>query len=165
MLYCPQILQSDWLELTGSITSVLKNCIGFLLNIAQCLKQPYLFTCFFILVFPRYFAPYLSSNSSSYSTRQSQSSGNYLVAKVLPFYSKFCQTGCYSFVFDTPNTWNAFPDEIFAPSSLATFTKQLTIYNPWHTNLNINSPLAFSVVPDLFSVPGYQNWLTVLELL
>ena len=34
-----------------SITSVLRNCIGFLLNSAQCLRQPHLFISFFTQVF------------------------------------------------------------------------------------------------------------------
>ena len=57
--------------------------------------------------FPRYFAPYLSSYSSSYNTRRSQSN---------------------SFAFDAPTVWNALPDEIRASPSLASFRKQLKAY-------------------------------------
>ena len=38
----------------------LRNCIDFLLNIAQCLKQPPLFTSFFTLVFPSIFFIHIS---------------------------------------------------------------------------------------------------------
>ena len=43
--------------------------------------------------FHEYFAPYLSSSSSSYSTRCIQSVGDFLW-KVPPFYSKVCQIVC-----------------------------------------------------------------------
>ena len=79
--------------------------------------------------FPRYLAPYHSSCSSSYSTRRSQSGGNFLV--ILKFYSsvhKSVKQFGNSFAFDTPTVWNALPDEIHASPSLASFRKQLKTF-------------------------------------
>ena len=79
--------------------------------------------------FPRYFAPYLSSYSSSYNTRCSQSGGNFLVIpKFCPSVHKFVKQFGNSFAFDAPTVWNALPDEIRASSSLASFRKQLKTY-------------------------------------
>ena len=76
--------------------------------------------------FPRYFAPYLCSNTSSYSTRHSQSDGNFLVIQnFYPSVHKSVKQFGNSFAFDAPTVWNALPDEIHASSSLAYFRKQL----------------------------------------
>ena len=79
--------------------------------------------------FPRYFAPYLSSDSRSYSTRCSQSGGNFLVIpKFCPSVHKSVKQIVNSFAFDAPTVWNALPDEIRASPSLASFRKQLKTY-------------------------------------
>ena len=39
------------------------------------------------------------------------------------------------------------------------------ISSPMHTHISLNIFLAFSVVLDPFSVPGYSNWLTITVLL
>ena len=57
----------------------LRHCIGFLLNLAQSLKQPPLFASFFTLVFPSLLLHISLPDSSSYSTKHSQSGGNFLV--------------------------------------------------------------------------------------
>ena len=76
--------------------------------------------------FPRYFAPYLSFYSSSYSTRHSQSGGNFLVIpKFCPSVHKSVKQFGNSFAFDAPTVWNALPDEICASSSLASFRRHL----------------------------------------
>ena len=105
----------------------LRNCTGFLLNITQFLKQPHLFTSFFHYNgFPKYFAPYISSYSRSYSTRHSQSGGKFLVIrKFQPSIHKSVKQLDYSFAFDAPTVWNALPDEIRASPS---FRKQLKTY-------------------------------------
>ena len=99
-----------------SITPVLKNWLpveqGTVFKTAT-LVYKYLHTgC------TRYFAPYLSSYSSSYSTRCSQSGGNFLVIpKLCPSVESIKQFD-HSFAFDAPTVWNALPDEICASPSL-----------------------------------------------
>ena len=79
--------------------------------------------------FNRYFAPNLSSYSSSYHTRHSQSGGNYLVIpKCYPAVHKSFKQFGKSFAFNAPTIWNALPDEIFAMPSLASFRKHLKTY-------------------------------------
>ena len=77
--------------------------------------------------FPRYFAPYLSSYSSYYSTRRSQSSG--IISSIFLSFqtstSLFIYLFCNSFTFDALTIWNAFSDEIWASPSLVSFRKQL----------------------------------------
>ena len=76
--------------------------------------------------FPRYFAPYFSAYSSSYSTRRSQSGGNFLaIPKFYPSVHTSVKQSGNSFAFDAPIVWNALPDEIRAPPSLASFRQQL----------------------------------------
>ena len=107
--------------------------------------------------FPRYFAPYLSSCSSSYSTRRSQSGGNFLVIPkfYLSVHKSVKQFG-NNFASDAPTVWNALPDEIRASPSLASFRKQLkSICTPKHTHLSLDHPLVFSVVLDASYVSGY----------
>ena len=79
--------------------------------------------------FPRYFAAHLSSCSSSYSTRCSQSGGNFLVIPkfCLSVHKSVKQFG-NSFAFDAPTVWNALPDQIRTSPSLASFRKQLKTY-------------------------------------
>ena len=72
--------------------------------------------------FPRYFAPYLLSYSSSYRTRRSQSGGNFLVIpKCYPSVHQSVKQFGNSFAFDAPTVWNALPEEIRASPSLASF--------------------------------------------
>ena len=53
--------------------------------------------------FPKYFTPYLSSYSSSYTTRRSQSGGNFLVIpKFYPSIHKSVKQFDSSFAFDAP---------------------------------------------------------------
>ena len=83
-----------------SITPVLKKLHCFLLNIAQSLKQIYKFLH---TGFPKYFAPYISSYSRPYSTRRSQSGGNFLVIpKFQPSVHNSLKQFGYSFAFDAP---------------------------------------------------------------
>ena len=79
--------------------------------------------------FPKYFAPYIFSYSSSYSTRRSQSGGNFLVIpKFQPSVHKSVKQFGYSFAFNAPTVWNALPEEIHASLSLASFRKCLKTY-------------------------------------
>ena len=79
--------------------------------------------------FPRYFSPHLSSYSSSYSTRRSESGGNFLVIpKFCPSVHKSVKQFGNSFAFDAPTVWNTLPDVIRASPSLASFRKQLKTY-------------------------------------
>ena len=79
--------------------------------------------------FPRYFARNLSSYSSSYSTRHSQSGSNFLVIiKFCPSVHKSVKQFGNCFAFHAPTVWNALPDEIRASPSLAFFRKQLKSY-------------------------------------
>ena len=79
--------------------------------------------------FPRYFSPHLSSYSSSYSTRRSESGGNFLVIpKFCPSVHKSVKQFGNSFAFDAPTVWKTLPDVIRASPSLASFRKQLKTY-------------------------------------
>ena len=79
--------------------------------------------------FPRYFAPYISCYSCSYSTRRNQSGGNFLVfPKFCPSVHKSVKQFGNSFAFDAPTMWNTLPDEIGVSPSLASFIKQLKTY-------------------------------------
>ena len=79
--------------------------------------------------FPRYFSPHLSSYSSSYSTRRSESGGNFLVIpKFCPSVHKSVKQFGNSFAFDAPTVWNTLPGVIRASPSLASFRKQLKTY-------------------------------------
>ena len=65
--------------------------------------------------FLKYFAPCISSYSISYSTRRSQSGGNFLaIPKFQPSVHKSIKEFGYSFAFDAPTVWNALPEEIHA---------------------------------------------------
>ena len=65
----------------------------------------------------------------SYSTRHSQSGGNFLVIpKFYPSIHKSVKQFGYSFSSDAPTVWNALPDEIHESPSLASFRKQLKTY-------------------------------------
>ena len=107
--------------------------------------------------FPRYFGPYLSSYSSFYSTRCSQSGYNFLVIlKFYPSVHKSVKQFGNSFAFDAPTVWNALPDEIRASPSLALSESNLKpTCTPKHIHPSLDHPLAFSVVLDPSSVSGY----------
>ena len=112
-----------------SITHVLKNCIVYWLNITQCLRKPHLSTSFFTQVFIGILLHIFLLQSSSYSTRRSQSGGNFLVIpKYHPSVYKSVKQFGNSFAFDAPTIWNALPDDICASPSLASFGKQLKTY-------------------------------------
>ena len=65
--------------------------------------------------FPKYFILCLSSYSSSYSTRRSQSGGNFIVSpKFYPSTHKSVTYFGHSVAFDAPTFKDAFPDEINA---------------------------------------------------
>ena len=110
-----------------SITPVLKKL--YWLPVEQCMvfKTATFVYKFLHTGFPKHFA--LSSYTSSYSTRRSQSGGNFLVIpKFYPSVHKSIKHCGYSFAFDVPTVWNALPDEICASPSLASFRKQLKTY-------------------------------------
>ena len=112
-----------------SITPVLKKLHW--LPVEQCMlfKTATLVYKFLHTNFPRYFAPYLASYTSSYSTRCNQSGGNFLVIpKFYPSVHKSIKQFGYSFTFDAGTVWNALPDEIRASPSLVSFRKQLKTY-------------------------------------
>ena len=112
-----------------SITPVLKKLHW--LPVEQCtvFKTATLVHKFLHTGLPRYFAPYLSSYSRSYSTRHSQSGGNFLVIpKLYPSVHKSVKQFGNSFAFDAPTVWNALPDVIRASPSLASFRNQLKTY-------------------------------------
>ena len=112
-----------------SITSVLKKLHWLPVEQHTVFKTATLIYKYLHTGFPRYFAPCLSSYSSSYSTRRSQSGGNSLVIpKFCPSVHKSVKQFGNSFAFDAPTLWNALPDEIRASSSLAFFRKQLKTY-------------------------------------
>ena len=112
-----------------SITPVLKKLHWLPVEQHIMFKTATLVYKFLHTGFPRYFAPYLLSYSSSYCTRRSQTGGNFLVIpKCYPFVHKSVKQFGNSFAFDAPTVWNALPDEIRASPSLASFRKQLKTY-------------------------------------
>ena len=112
-----------------SITPVLKKLHWLPVEQRTVFKTATLVYKFLHTGFPRYFAPYLSSYSSSYGTRHSQSGGNFLVIpKFYPSVHISVKQFGNSFAFDAPTIWNALPDEIRASPSLASFRKQLKTY-------------------------------------
>ena len=108
----------------------LSQCIHWLpVQIGSVFKIATLVYKFLHTGFPKYFSPYISSYSSSYNTRRSQSGGNFLVIpKFQPSVYKSVKQFGHSFAFDAPTVWNALPDEIRAPPSLASFRKWLKTY-------------------------------------
>ena len=74
--------------------------------------------------FPKYFVPFTSSYSTSYSTKRNQSGSNFfLVPKFQRFIQKSVKQFGYSFAFDAPTVWNYLPDEMCASPALASFNK------------------------------------------
>ena len=107
-----------------SITPVLKKLLWLPVEQRTAFMTATLVYKFLHIGFPRYFASYLSPYSNSYSTRCSQSGGNFLVIpKFYPSVHKSVKQFGNSFAFDAPTIWNAFPDEIRASPSLASFQK------------------------------------------
>ena len=114
--------------------------------------------------FPTYFAPYLSSDTSSYSTRCSQSGGNFLVpfqsstllainlsnslVIVLHLVLPLCGM-LFQMRFVPLQPW------LLLESSLK------PTYTPKHTHLRLNHPLVFSVVLE----PLLCLWILKFELL
>ena len=132
-----------------SITPVLKKLHWLAVEQRMVYKTATLVYKFHHTGFPRNFAPYLSSYSSSYSTRLSQSGGNFLVnPKFYPSVCKSVKQFGNSFAFDAPTVWNALPDEIRVSPSLAPFRKQLKTCTPKHIHLSLGHPLVFPVVLD-----------------
>ena len=112
-----------------SISPVLKKLHWLPVEHRSVFKTATLIYQFLHTGFPKYFAPYISSCSSYYSTRRSQSGGNFLVIpKFQPSVHKSIKRFGYSFAFDAPTVWNALPEEICASPSLASFRKCLKTY-------------------------------------
>ena len=133
-----------------SITPVLKKLHW--LPVEQCtvFKTATLVYKFLHTGFPRYFAPYLSTYGSSYSTRCSQSGGNFrVILKFYPSVHKSVKQFGNSFAFYAPTVRNALPDEIRASPSLASFRNSLKpTCTPKHTHLSLDHLLPFSMVLD-----------------
>ena len=114
----------------ASITPVLKKLHWLPFEHRSVFKTATLVYKFLHTGFPKYFAPCISSYSSSSSTRHSQSDGNFLVVpKFQPSIHKSAKQFDYSFAFDAPTVWNALPDEIGVSPSLTSFRKQLKTYS------------------------------------
>ena len=108
---------------------MLKKLQGFPVEQCMVFKTATLVYKFLHTAFSRYFAPCLSSYSSSYSTRLSQNGGNFLVIpKFHLSVHKSVKQFSNSFAFDAPTVWNDLTDEICASPTLAYFRKQLKIY-------------------------------------
>ena len=109
-----------------SMTPVLRKLHWLLVELRTVFKTATLVYQYLHTGCPRYFAPYLSSYCSTYSTRRSQSVGNFLIIpKFCPSVHKSIKQFGNSFAFDAPIVWNALPDDIRASPSLASFRKQL----------------------------------------
>ena len=112
-----------------SITPVLKKLHWLPVEHRSVFKTATLVYKFLHTGFPKYFAPYISSFSSSYTSRLSQSGGNFFVIpKFQPSVHKSVKQFGYSFAFDAATVWNALPKEIRASPSLASFRNRLKTY-------------------------------------
>ena len=112
-----------------SITPVLKKLHWLPVEHRSVSKTATLVYKFLHTGFPKYFAQNISSCSSSYSTKHSQSGGNVLVIpKFQPSVHKSVKQFGYSFAFDAATVSNALPEEIRASPSLASFRKRLKTY-------------------------------------
>ena len=126
----------------------------FLWNIAQSLKQPPLFISFFTLAIPSILL-HISLYSCSYTTRLSQSDGNFLVIpKFQSSVHKSAKQFGYSFAFDAPTVWNALPEAVPPPWPVSEKASKPTC-TPRHILLSLTHPLVFSVVLGLLSDPGH----------
>ena len=113
-------------QLNTSITPVLKKMYWLPVEQHTMFKTATLVYKFLHTGFPKYFAPYFSSYSSSSNTRCSQRGGNFLVIpKFYPYVHKSVKYFGNSFA---PAVWNALSDENHALPSLASFRKQLKTY-------------------------------------
>ncbi len=111
------------------ITPVLKKLHWLPIEHRSVFKTATLVYKFLHTGYPKYFAPHLSSYHSSYNTRCSQSSRNFLVVpKFCASTQKSVRQFDNSFAFDAPTVWNALPDEIRASTSIASFRKKLKSY-------------------------------------
>ena len=109
-----------------SITPIFKKLHWLPVEHRSLFKTAALIYKFLHTGFLKYFAPCLPFNSSAYSTRCSQSGGNFLVVpKFYPSTHKSVKQFRYSFAFNAPTVWNVLPDEIHASPSLASFRKKL----------------------------------------
>ena len=123
------ILSPYYVVTSDYITYVLKKVHWLPVEQHMVCKTATLVYKFLHTGFPRYFAPYLSSYSSSYCSRCSHSGGNFLVIpKFYPSVHKSVKQFCNSWAFDAATVWYALPDEIRASPSLASFRKQLNTY-------------------------------------
>ena len=97
---------------------------------------------FFHTGFPKSFAPYISSYSSSYSTRCNKSGENFLVIpKFQPSVHKSVKQFGHSFAFDAPTVWNVLPEEIpVPPLLLPSENASKPTFTPKHTLLSLTYP-------------------------
>ena len=112
-----------------SITPILKRLHWLPVEHGSIFKTATLVYKFLHTGFPKYCAPYISSYSSSYSTRLRVVviSLSFLV-KFQPSVVKSIKQFSYSFAFDAPTVWNALTEEIHASPSLTSFRKHLKTY-------------------------------------
>ena len=107
-----------------SITPVLKKLHWRHVEHSTVFKTATLVYKVFHTGLPRYFAPYLSSYRSSYSTRHNQGGGNFLVIpKFYPSIHKSVKQLGYSFAFDAPTLPNALSDKMLVSSLPSLFQK------------------------------------------
>ena len=134
-----------------SITPVLKNLHWLPVEHHPVFKTATLVYKFLHSGFSKYFTPYISSYSSSFGTRRSQSGGNFLdIPKFQPSVHKSVKQFGHSFVFNAPTIWNALPEEIHASPSLASFKNGEKL--PLHQGIPslVFLTLASSVVLNFF---------------
>ena len=111
--------------------------------------------------FPRYFAPYLSSYSSSYHTRCSQSGGNFLVIpKFYPSVHNSVKQFGNSFALMPPLCGMLFQMKFvpLPPWALSDSSSKPACM-PKNTHLSQDHPLVFSMVLDPSYASGYWNFV------
>ena len=137
------------------ITPVLKNLHWLPVEHRSVFKTATLVYKFIHTGFPKYFAPYISSFSSSYSTRHSQSGGNFLVIpKFQPSIHKSVKQFGHSFASMLPLFGMHFLRRFMRPPLLPPSENgSKPTFTPRHTLLSFTLPGVLRGA-ELSSVPG-----------
>ena len=144
-----------------------KNCIGFLLNSAQCLRQPHVFIRFFTQVFLGILLHiFLPTAVLIVPGAIKVVAISLSFQKFHPSVHKSLKQFGNSFAFDAPTVWNVLPDEIRASSPfLTSFRKQLKTY--LYTKaypLSLDSPWCLTPLLSLDTEIWFTAFLVLLCL-
>ena len=133
------------------ITPVLRKLHWLPIQFHSKFKLAILVYKFIHTVFPKYFAPHLSTYRTTYNTRRSQSVANFLnVPKFQLKIHKSTRQFGFSFAFNAPTVWNSLPEDIHASSTIASFRKKLKPISTQRHILLSSFSYGFSMVPTYF---------------